>query len=46
MELNTYAEENGIKIVGLEDMPELALSDIYFDNPWDKADDNLYQAEK
>lgn len=42
--LNDFIQENGIKINGLEKMPELKLSNVMFENPWDLEDESLYVA--
>jgi len=43
-EFKEFVSENKISIKGLDDMPELRMSKIMFDNPWDSEDDNLYVA--
>lgn len=43
--LKSYAKSKKLNIVGLDEIPELGITPILFDNPWEKGDDSLYQAD-
>lgn len=43
-ELSNFAAEKNIHINGIEGMPELGLTSVIYENPWDRQDDSLYIA--
>jgi len=43
-ELSNFVAEKNIHIAGLDAMPELGLTNVIFENPWDRQDESLYIA--
>jgi hypothetical protein len=43
-ELSNFIAEKNILINGIESMPELGLTNVIYENPWDAEDDSLYVA--
>jgi len=41
---NTLVKENNIKIKGIEGMPEIGITRVLFENPWEEEDDTLFSA--
>ena len=43
-DLSNFVAEKNIQISGFDSMPELGLTEVIFENPWDKEDQGLYIA--